>query len=637
MNNKLFAMTLLAGIIGTAQAQDANKVYLVKGNKIVGTYPRTNVDYITFNKPADAQQASFTISSENSSEYTIDCPKTAEAGQKVIFAINMQKPTLRPTEVKAGDIECKLVAVNEESYYYTFTMPEDNVGISLATEIDMHIISLKQGLHTTLVMLNSSDEWDKPDDERKYDNFMGKPVKFYWYPDLGFDGELKITTKSGMDVEFEFVTDDEDFGKCWKCIMPDEPITIQTSATEKTDYVGKAFTGKYKGYPLAIGTNNSAESSTPSFNLELNANTSFKAAKEGEKEFAGCYSFDEENNSFKYIEEFSADYWGKKSYGVRGKWFEGGDAWIAVNDLNDDKPDNERYFFVSTSDFNFAVAANDEFSSRNLIEVKHADKTLYYYYSKIDNSIEAVTLNFTKGNSISGEADALVYNADGTPLFRYTRENSTSAPSFVMKGSEAGTYTAEDGKGESLTLDGFNNATYGEESGSYTIEDGVVTFTNTTGDKTTFVIDKTNKTYTTSAASVWDGGEKFAAMVQGNYDTNTFSMGMLAIQLNHEYSGEEKEGAVKVQMTLMTDMYETKEVISNTASYTYDATANQLNISGLLVGTANGRGTERINITFDVNADKTQLTCNQDVVLRAVSGGDTRYASLKGVTLQCKD
>lgn len=56
----------------------------------------------------------------------------------------------------------------------------------------------------------------------------------------------------------------------------------------------------------------------------------------------------------------------------------------------------------------------------------------------------------------------------------------------------------------------------------------------------------------------------------------------------------------------------------------------------MLAGTADGRSSERISIVFDVNDAKTQLTCNEDKLLRAVSGGDTRYINLKGLTLQAR-
>ena len=55
-------------------------------------------------------------------------------------------------------------------------------------------------------MYNASDDWDKDPAERKFDQRAGQPVKFVWYSDYGFDGTLKITSASGGDVPYEYVT-----------------------------------------------------------------------------------------------------------------------------------------------------------------------------------------------------------------------------------------------------------------------------------------------------------------------------------------------------------------------------------------------------------------------------------------------
>ena len=219
-----------------------------------------------------------------------------------------------------------------------------------------------------------------------------------------------------------------------------------------------------------------------------------------------------------------------------------------------------------------------------------------------------MSLSFSKGASVADAADALVSNAAGETLFRYTRASETAQPQFVMKGNEAGTFLPESGTGDALVLDGFGNATYGAVKGTYTYENGVVKMKPTTGSEMTFLVDLTTMKYSTSAAAEWDGAENFATPVYGTYDSNTMSMGM----------------------------FETKEIIASTASYTYDATAKQITVSGVLAGTADGRSSERISIMFDVNDAKTQLTCNEDKLLRAVSGGDTRYINLKGLTLQAR-
>ena len=518
------------------------------------------------------------------------------------------------------------------------TVPASDVDyITFSTPSNVLLpITLKQGDNTTLIMYNSSDDWDKEPEEQKFDNYPGKLVKFMWYADYGFVGSLKITTASGENVPYEYVTDDEEFGTCWLCAMPEEPITIETIGTEKTTYASRAFVGDYKGYPITVSGNGLTTLSDPTFSLQLSGNTSFHATVSGEKTFGGCYIFNDDRNTFSYDDDYSADVYGKKTYGVAGTWFEDGDALVIVNDLNDDRPDNNRYYFVSTSDFSYIMASSDAYASRNLIEKQGSDGNKWYYYNKIDGTIEPVNVTFTQGSSISNAEEALVSDKEGTPLFRYTHRSSDSFPVFTMKGKEAGTYTPESGTGDYLVVDGFGGATYGNVTGTYTIANGVLTFTSPSGVETTFLINTTSHTYSVAVSEEWDGPESFAAAITGTYDSNSSSMGMFALTLNHDYAGNVEKGTVKVQVTLTSDWYESKDIIANTASFTYDASANQITLSGLLVGTANGRGSERINITFDVSADKQTLTCNEDKVLRALSGGDTRYVNLKGLSLTAR-
>lgn len=515
------------------------------------------------------------------------------------------------------------------------TLPASDVDyISFSTPSNVMLpITPKQGDNTTLIMYNSSDDWEKEPEERKFDNYPGKLVKFMWYADYGYVGKLKITTASGENVPYEYVTDDEEFGTCWLCAMPEEPITIETIGTEKTTYASRAFVGNYKGYPITVESNGLTALSDPSFSLELSANTSFHATVSGEKTFGGCYIFNDERNTFAYDDDYSADVYGKKTYGVTGTWFESGDALVIVNNLTDDRPDNNRYYIVSTSDFSCVMASSDVYASRNLIEMQGSTEKKWYYYNKLDGTIEPVDVAFTVGSSISNAEEALVSDKTGTPLFRYSHRSPDSFPVFTMKGKEAGTYTAESGVGDNLVVDGFGGATYGKTTGTYTVANGVLTFTAPSGVETTFLLNTTSHTYSIAMSEEWDGPENFATAITGTYDTNTSSMGMFALTLNHDYAGNVEKGTVKVQVTLTSDWYETKEIIANTASFTYDATLKQLTISGLLVGTADGRSSERINIVFDVNDDKTQLTCNEDKLLRALSGGDTRYVNLKGLTL----
>lgn len=542
----------------------------------------------------------------------------------LIGVANAQQTTRKVYLVKDNRIVNTYQATDVD--YITFSAPQ---GI-------YQNITVKEGANTTLSMFNSSDDWDKDPADRKYDNLAGKLVKFMWWADYGFVGSLNITTESGTKVEAQYTEDDEEFGKCWFCVMPDEPIIIETKASEINDYAGCAFVGQYKGFAIQPGSNGVLTATSPNFSLNLSGNTSFHATVSGEKEFAGRYDFDEDNNTFAYMESATADAYGKRTYGVAGKWFEGGDAWVVVNDLNDDRPDNNRYYFVSTTDFTYAAATSDTYGSRYLLEMQRAAGNKYYYYNKLDNTVQLVNVTFSKGTSIAAASEAMITDTDGNPLFRYVRTAETARPTFALKSSEAGIYSPATGTGAQLELDGFGNATYGTLTGTYTVSNGVVTFKPSTGSEQTFVIDTTNHTYTAQAAAEWDGSENYAAAITGRYDNNAASAGMVAITLNHDYSGKEKKGAAKVQATLTTDYYDTKAIVAGTAAYTYDATTKKLTISGLLVGTADGRSTERISIVFDVNDDKTTLTCNEDKLLRAASGGDTRYINLNGLVLTAR-
>lgn len=639
MKQKLLSLILLLCTALTANSQDVKTMYLVKGNSIVGTYPVADVEYITFEKPSNAVATEFAINAEDGLYYTVNCPDKAKAGREVIFAIDILSATMRVDSVKFNGKDCEYITDDGTTWYYKFKMPSNDVTLTITTGIDWHNIFPVQGEHTTLTMLNSSDDWDKDPAEQKFTNIMGKLVKFMWDIDLGYEGTLKITTKSGEEVEYFYVEDDLDFGTCWECVMPDEDITIETTATEKTDYQGKSFVGEYKGYALTVADGGVSVSATPSFTLSLKANTAFTATSTDANayDFDGCYTFDETKHTFVYDAEKAADMWGKKDNGLGGKWFSGGDAWVYVLDLNEDKPENTRYYFVSTDDFSSSIASGDTYGSRFLIELQRGSGKTWYYFDKLAGTVERVTLSFASGASIADASSALVYDESGAPLFRYTRTTATSFPTFTMKGNEAGTYTAESGSGNQLTLDGFGNATFGTVSGTYTISSSIVTFVSKAdGSQTTFLIDTTAKTYTISGSATWDGAESFAAMVTGTYDGNNASSGMVAITLNHDYAGNEAEGKAKVQATLTNSYYQTTEIIASTATYVYDASAQTLTFSGILVGTADGKSSERTSFVFDVAADKQSITCNEDKVLRAPSGGDTRYINLKGLTLTAR-
>ena len=48
MKHRLIALGLLASAVVLAQAQSTRQLYLVKGKKVVATFPTSDVDFITF-------------------------------------------------------------------------------------------------------------------------------------------------------------------------------------------------------------------------------------------------------------------------------------------------------------------------------------------------------------------------------------------------------------------------------------------------------------------------------------------------------------------------------------------------------------------------------------------------------------
>lgn len=315
----------------------------------------------------------YPINAPVSQEYTVAVAKTAVAGEVVDVEIVVTNGMFAVSACLFNDTPCELVSSGTVTWKYRFTMPAEEVTLTVATDLERHLISLKQGEHTSLRMLNCCDDWEAV--PPVFDECMYGIVKFMWSADLGYDGQVKITGQTtGNNIEYTYQTDDPDMGECWSCVMPDEPILIETSAVEKTDYVGKPFVGAYKGFQLTASKTQVIRGNSSEFSMELKTNTSYfvKSTDANRFDFDGCYEFDEAKNRFEYLAEFSDDGYGEMDFGAGGSWFEGGDAFVYINDLIDDKPDNVKYYFTSTADFEFVSAASDSYGSRYLIELNRA-------------------------------------------------------------------------------------------------------------------------------------------------------------------------------------------------------------------------------------------------------------------------
>ncbi|WP_290540320.1 hypothetical protein [Alistipes sp.] len=579
----------------------------------------------------------YPINAPTSKEYTVTVAKTAIAGEVVDVEIVVTNGMFAVSACLFNDTPCELVSSGTVSWKYRFTMPAEEVTLTVATDLDRHLITLKKGEHTSLRMLNCCDDWEAV--PPVFSECMYGAVKFMWSADLGYDGQLKITGQTtGADIEYMYRTDDPDMGKCWFCVMPDEPILIETSAVEKTDYVGKQFVGAYKGFQLTASESQVIRGSSSEFTMELKSNTSYfvKSTDANHFDFDGCYRFDDAKNFFEYLIEFSDNGYGEKDFGASGNWFANGDAFVYINDLIDDKPEKVKYYFTSTADFEFVSAASDSYGSRYLVELDKAGTKSWYYIERATRAAQQVELDFKKGTSIGEDSEAIVSDKTAA-LFRYSYDSAKKTPVFTPRGKEAGTYKPASGSGPELTLDGFGEAVYGEKEGTYTLRGTVVTFVSG-ADRSEFAIDLQKLTYSMVSSGGWEGPKEFSVSLDTESGIAIFNnkptRGSVMVRLDSDFRGNEKKGYAKFKATVYdSDWFQDKNVTDESRVYTYDPTSRILLISQVLVGTADGRGTVRTDLRLRVSEDQKTLTFEEDTLLRAISGGDRTYIKLKGLKL----
>ncbi len=523
---------------------------------------------------------------------------------------------------------CELVSerVIDNEYTFKFRMPAKDVTIDYKLVEDMHLITVAPAENSYITMLNSSSDWYA--DPIVYDAWLGYSVKFLYGGALGYTADLKAVTESGIELEATWLESDETAPDgCWMIEMPDEPITISTVAHEKTDYIGKPFTGTYKGYQIIVGENNMFKSSTPTFTLDMRGNTAFfaKSTDDNKFDFDGCYEFNEENNTFSYLREYSDNGYGEVDYGVSGKWFENGDAFTYITNLQVPKPDYVKYYFVSKDDFDYFCAATDQYGVRYLAEIDKSGVKSWYYIEIQSMKATKVALKFTSGSTIAEACSAVAYDGT-TPLFRYDHASASSKPAFTMKGNEAGTYKAADGNGADLVLDGFGNVS-GASNGTYTTDRDVIK----TSDNASYIINRTDMTYTKVSAAEWTGSKTFIGELAGAGVYNG-SRGAAKIEL---YLDRTYEGAVKGKARIVMTA-NGNNLYSDDVAYLWNSEKNQIVLSGLYVGSGHSSGS-RQDVTLNVSDDLKSMTFADREVFHSSSSNNDRYIELKNIVLKAQD
>lgn len=571
-------------------------------------------------KRPQAEPETYTITVAPNDYCEVEVAESAKGGETVDLKITLLDPSMRIVSVACNDMPCTLVSEVDLVYDYSFTMPEAAATIHIGMDIDYHPITPQQGEHTTLAILNCHYNYGTP--EHIIQAFMGQFVRYTVTAEIGYELRQSVRGESGSDVPFAWEDHDDEYGACWRFIMPDEPVTVIAEAVEKSLYDGKPFVGDYKGYELFTPENRLISIVTPTTEFSLKANTVFtmKSTDRNGFDFDGCYAFDEAAGTFAYDRATC-----HKTYGAEGALIDDDDLSVCVRNTVDDKPDNNRYYIFSKRECSF-VCASDPYHVKFLMELDKGG-TKVYYYSEY-GSVSKVDVAFDAGSSI-GEASSMLVRRDGEILFRYTLDAAGGTPEFRYLGREAGTYTLAGGP--DLVLDGFGGATVGDRTGTYTIEGGIVTFTSgETAIK--YLIDPLAMTYYEVKSDVaWDGtANHFYGKGAYGYNSSVSSSWIecdATLDLDRDMNGQVKERYASIRMSVPNDFFGRDMIVSDCVPYIYDPDSGSLILAQVLQGKKGAWGQERRDIELRVSEDKQTITFVTEYVYSLSSPNKYVYAT----------
>lgn len=456
----------------------------------------------------------------------------------------------------------------------------------------------------------------KPDDWRAA--VADEQPHFWALHDKGYSSTYTITGDyTGTDYTatpgfvFESKADDNLLGvDCLTFLMPFEPVTMTSVSTINTTYDGAPFLGTYRGYELAPGADSrlTVLREAP-LTMEFRGNATYvvKTTDANAFDILDLYTWDEEKNAFAYV-----PYDGPKQNevdveiktGVSGRFVNDGYLFADFNSILHDTPENTRHYFAGRDGFTYTLASADAAGFRQLMEAAPADGAPFYYYlESYATKRTPVSLQFLSGTTIGAPCEAYAV-ADGEKIFKY-RLVSGGEPEFILRGSEAGTYT---GEGDDLVLDGFGNATSGSLTGTYTIDGGRVTV-SIGGETETYLVDAGTHTYTHVVAAEWTGSDVYTCdEVLGAYMGGTENRdNSVRILIDQNVNGTPNPGTAAVIVTIARhDGFGTIDAIASSGKYTYDPAAGTLTIANVYAGTS-ATTSGRRNIVLCVNDDLTAL------------------------------
>lgn len=545
--------------------------------------------------------------------------EVAQVGETVtVTFVTLYADDIMQKAMVNDKITCTFIEMDLGIYTFQFKMPEGPAVVTGHLEKEYHVIERESDDHSVIGMLDCINHQGTP--QEYCSQVAGKLVHFKYTWDLGYDVECKVTgintgTDYTGDIFWSLAADNHLYQDCWAFIMPDEPVLIKVTSTEKNTYAGQPFTGSYKGYWITLGSDRIITSSQTSFNLDLSGSAAYfvTSTDENAYDFSGLYSV--ADGQLTYDSENC-----RGDHALRGNILDDGYVFAIVDYLLVDNVTNRKYYLAGKEDFEYVCASDTDYGTRFLIEANDGVSKKWYFVDKDNNSIREAQVSFNDGNSLGESCEAVVTVPEGilfngVDRFKYTYQPGET-PVFTYHGKEAGTYTSD--KGETLVLDGFNGATFNSADGTYTIDDGLVTFTAQDGKQTKMLIDASAKTFKV----VVEASEDTLKALSAEYSTTTAqisvngevsNIGEIVVAFDKNYWGDYYKDYAQIKITYYKNG-STSEIVGTCEKYTIDESTRTVTIREVVQGDGVSYTTIRKDIVFKISDDSKTLTLLNDYV-----------------------
>lgn len=566
---------------------------------------------------------------ESSEFYTARADKTQAAeGETVTVTFNTNDTAYTITQATYNDKACTLVSNEGTKYVYSFVMPDCPVSVKALVAQNFLSIVYSDDANVKMFMLDCIDNVDEPRDEWVFSQIPGGLVHFKYEETIGYNVTTTLTgDTTGTDysqIIYWSLASDNMLGQdCWAFEMPLEPVTITLRSEEASVYPGEAFLGEYKGYSIGIGTGNIlSKDDASTLTFDIKASAAFIGEINGDNHFEGLYSLD--GKSFSYIREKCRD-----RYAASGHIVSDDRIYVTLSDLQYDRPENARSFFVSKNDVEYVCIAENEYGLRYLLEVTENGTKSWYFISRTMPSfiteqapIVPAEVVFTRGTSLTDSPAEAKISLEGNLYIKYTND-AGSTPLFTYRGKEVGQYTSEGY--DTLTLDGFGTATYGSIEGTYTLAGALLTLQTDNGDMQ-FNIDIEKGTYTrVQVNDPWDGAAVYSTQTAKTYwSGTTATTGIATVQIDRDLSGDAKPGYVAIKLRAKDGWGTYSDIISDCQPYFYDAAAGEITVTNVMQGNSTGSSSTRKNIVLKVAGDRQSMQLSGNVYASSSYNGD-RY------------